>query len=68
MEELLDHLLVVWEQPGMVLGHAAAQKSRVDHAPKERLLIVIGERLQPLRHNTIDRLLLCRGGQVELVI
>ena len=52
----------------MVLGHAAAQKSRVDHASKQRLLIVIGERLQPLRHNTIDRLLLCRGGQVELVI
>ncbi len=25
LEELLDHLLVVRQQPGMVLGHAAAQ-------------------------------------------
>src|SRR5207249_2182470 len=68
LEELLDHLLVVREQSGMVLSEPSPQQAGVDHASEQSLLVAVLEFRESLRGDTIDGLLLFRGGQVELVV
>ena len=68
LEELLHHLLVVRQQPRVVLRETAAQQAGVDHAPEQSLFILVGEAGEALRGDQIDRRLLLRCGQVELVV
>ncbi|TMC31824.1 MAG: hypothetical protein E6J28_14970 [Chloroflexi bacterium] len=52
----------------MVLGQAAAQEARIDHAPEQCLLVVVLEALQAPGRDAVDRLLLGRGREVDLVV
>ena len=68
MKELLDHLLVVRKQSGVMLGKATAQQPRVDHPAKQGFFVAILEPEQPLGGDAVDRLLLGGGREVEVVV
>ena len=51
-----------------MLGEAAAQQPRVDHAAKQGFFVAILEPEQPLGGDPVDRLLLGGGREVEVVV
>ena len=41
LEELLDHLLVIGQEAGVMFREAAAQQPRIDHPAKQRFFVAI---------------------------
>ena len=67
-EELLDQLLVVGHEAGVVHGQPAPHHLGVDHPAVERGFVGVTQRSQAVGGQAIDARLLVWSGEVQLVI